>query len=180
MNLEEWDQKSNGIRKWHRKLKNVGFHHLTGQTAERWLAWFPFKNTWLEPEAIQNASYNLFHSSHTVSICVCVSLPSSAVAATYETADSPDAAGGCDLDADGSCAARPRPAALPALLLGGLFQCALGSGGALEPLGGDGGLVGHALPDDVSFPPQRDLLQIHNRRINAPESLQAAAQDDDE
>lgn len=49
------------------------------------------------------------------------------------------------------------PAVVLCRLVGGL---GLGvRGGPLEALGGDGCLVGHALPHDVSFPPEHHLLQ---------------------
>lgn len=51
-----------------------------------------------------------------------------------------------------------RRASLPALLLRSLLQRALWSRRALEPLRGDGGLMGHALPHHVAFPPQCDFL----------------------
>lgn len=37
--------------------------------------------------------------------------------------------------------------------------------GAFEALRGDGRLVRHALPHDVAFPPQGDLLQEHDTVI---------------
>lgn len=49
-------------------------------------------------------------------------------------------------------------AALTALLPCGLLQRALRGGRTLEPLRGDGGLMRHALPHHVAFPPQCDFL----------------------
>lgn len=48
---------------------------------------------------------------------------------------------------------------LAALLPRCLFQRALWTGRALEPLSSDGGLVRHALPHHISFSPQCDFLK---------------------
>lgn len=60
------------------------------------------------------------------------------------------------------------PASLPAVVLRGL-PGGLGlavRGRPLKALGRDGGLVGHALPHDVPFPPQHHLLQGHSQGLS--------------
>lgn len=56
-------------------------------------------------------------------------------------------------------ASAPVSLAVLLLLLGALGLELVCDAGALEALGGDGCLVGHALPHDVALPPQGDLLQ---------------------
>lgn len=120
-----------------------------------------------QPEVTLNASCKLFHCSHTVLLYVC--LPSSSLYLRRLTIKQLSDQMLYSRQVD-STTQTPmsrvrggwRAAALPALLLllvCSLFQRALRSGRALEPLGGNGRLVGHALPHHVAFPPQCDLLQ---------------------
>lgn len=102
-----------------------------------------------QPEATMNASCKLFHCSHTALLYVAVCSSSQLLDHMYSWQVPPPLR---------RTRGAWRPAPLPALLLGGLFQCALRGGRALEPLGGDGGLVRHALPHHVAFPPQCDFL----------------------
>lgn len=119
-----------------------------------------------QPEATMNASCKLFHWSHTALLYV--GLRSSSLLQANKTAAWPD------VQLTGASTTQTHTpmslvwgawseAALATLLLGSLFQCALWGGRALEPLGGDGGLVGHALPHHVAFPPQCDFLHDRNK-----------------
>lgn len=95
-------------------------------------------------------------SSHTVLLHG--GLPSSSQ--QVETAASPDVARLTTYSDTPAFGVRKEVAApLAALLLRCLLQCALRGGGAFEPLGGDDGLMGHALPHHVPFSPQCDLLR---------------------
>lgn len=98
-------------------------------------------------------------SSHTVLLHG--GLPSSSQ--QVETAASPDVARLTTYSDTPAFGVRKEEVAvaapLAALLLRGLLQRTLRGGGAFKPLGGDDGLMGHALPHHVPFSPQCDLLR---------------------
>lgn len=60
----------------------------------------------------------------------------------------------------------PLGSLLPVVLRGLPGGLGLVRGRALEALGRDGSLVGHALPHDVPFPPQHHLLQGHSQGLS--------------
>lgn len=120
----------------------------------------PVKQIWLKrekrrikkkkdqlPEATPSASRTLFQFAHCYCTAASLLHPS-----RWKQLLGPDVAG---LTSGVGGGGGP----LAALLLGCLLQSALRGGRALEPLRGDGGLMGHALPHHVPFPPQRDLLR---------------------
>lgn len=119
--------------------------------------------------AALNASWNPFQSAR---FWCAFHFPSSSVSAAAATNDGclarclqSTGEPACRADAGERRAEGRGRAALPALLLRGLFQGALRSSRTLEPLRGDGSLVGHALPHHVSFPPQSDLLPERRTKL---------------